>query len=297
MMKKDFYKILGVDKSARTEEIKKRYRELAKKHHPDANRGSKKSEELFKAISQAYETLKDKKKRKAYDQRFNSDHPRSHTYSGQGGTNEQYGEPFRQGYGRTGPNRNTREEAPNFDTPTRGFDLQFIIDVPLVTVALGGKVPYTYEKYINCPACEGTGSEAGKKCPACQGKRLIVAPVTVNVEIPAGVADQFTLRLENQGCEGRNGGPPGDLLLKVNTLPHPIFKRVRNDVLAKVGISKTLAKEGGAKKIETLDAVRTIPVEEGTLSGEEYRLRGEGAVSLCESKRGDFIIKFFITDN
>lgn len=297
MKSKDYYKILGVDKSARIEEIKKRYRELAKKHHPDANKGSKKSEELFKAISQAYETLKDKKKRKAYDQRFNGDHARTHTYSERGGADETHREPYRQGHGRSGPYGKPREEAPNFDTPTRGFDLQFIIDVPLVTVLLGGKTPYSYEKYINCPDCEGTGSISGKKCNACLGKRQVVAPVKVDVEIPAGVADQFTLRLENQGCEGRNGGPPGDLLLKINTLPHPRFKRMRNDVIAKVGISPKLAREGGTQTVETLDATRTIPVEEGTLTGEEYRLPGAGAVSLCENKRGDFIIKFFITDN
>lgn len=294
MKDKDYYKILGVDKSARVDEIKKRYRELAKKHHPDANKGSKKSEELFKTISQAYETLKDKKKRKAYDQRFNSDHTQ-HKRRGE----DPYREPFRQGQDRSGPygQSRTREEAPRADTPTRGFDLQFIIDVPLVIVALGGKVPYAYDKYINCPDCLGAGINAGKKCPACLGKKQVVTPVTLDVEIPAGVADQFTLRLENLGCEGKNGGPPGDLMLKINTLAHPRFKRVRDDVFAKVNISPKLAKEGGTQEIETLDAVRTIPVEEGTLTGEEYRLPGEGAVSLCANKRGDFIIKFFITEN
>lgn len=291
MKRKDYYKILGVDKDARIDEIKKRYRDLAKKHHPDANRGSKKSEELFKSITEAYETLKNKRKRLAYDrQRDTADYHERYE-------SNEYEYARRQGFRRSGFSEPPGDEPPppDPDRPTRGFDLQFMIDVPLVIVALGGKIPYTYEKYVTCPVCGGTGK--AKKCGVCRGKRQVVAPVTVEVEIPAGVADQFTLRVENQGGEGKNGGTPGDLLLKINTLPHPRFKRVKNDIFAKIAISPKLAREGGTQAVETLDSIRTIPVEEGTLTGEEYRLQGEGAASLCERKRGDFIIKFFISEN
>lgn len=291
MKRKDYYKILGVDKDARIDEIKKRYRDLAKKHHPDANRGSKKSEELFKSITEAYETLKNKRKRLAYDrQRDTADYHERYE-------SNEYEYTRRQGFRRSGFSEPPGDEPPppDPDRPTRGFDLQFMIDVPLVIVALGGKIPYTYEKYITCPVCGGTGK--AQKCGVCRGKRQVVAPVTLEVEIPAGVADQFTLRVENQGGEGKNGGPPGDLLLKINTLPHPRFKRVKNDIFAKIAISPKLAREGGTQAVETLDSIRTIPVEEGTLTGEEYRLQGEGAASLCERKRGDFIIKFFISEN
>lgn len=293
MKKRDFYKILGVDKDSSAEEIKKRYRELAKKYHPDTNQGSKKSEEIFKTITAAYDTLGDKKKRQAYDRQQRSGydtHYESHRSANAHSHTHWQEHDHRQS--------RTREEPPyDPDTPVRGFDLQLMIDVPIVTVALGGTIPFTYEKYVTCSACDGTGKSAGKKCGTCRGKRQAVASVTIDVDIPAGVADHYTLRVENQGGEGKNGGPPGDLLLKIVTLPHPQFKRVKNDIFAKVNISKKLASEGGVQVVETLDAIRTIPVEEGTLTGEEYRLPGEGAVNLSERKRGDFIIKFFISEN
>ncbi len=308
MKTKDFYEILGVPKQATVQEIKKRYRELAKKHHPDANEGSKKSEEIFKTVTAAYETLRDKKKRQVYDRQRSHEgsqsrararsRPRSGSaYSGNWNeydfereTRSSHQEPFsRAGF---------QEEAPfDPDTPTRGFDLQFIIDVPLETVALGGKTAYAYEKYVNCAACAGTGKNGDGKCGACKGKRQTVAPVTVEVEIPPGVADQFTLRFENKGGEGKNGGPPGDLLLKINTLPHPRFKRVKSDIYAEVKIPPELAESGGTLEVKTLDAMRSIQVEEGTLTGEELRLTGEGAAILWGKKRGDFIIKFFISHN
>ena len=294
MRKKDFYEILGVGREAPTDEIKKKYRELAKQHHPDANQGSKKSEEFFKSITAAYETLKDKKKRQAYDRQGDNNH--SQHGKGYERTGKNHAES--QGYRRSGFYGQAKDGlSHNPDTPARGFDLQFMIDVPLVTVALGGKVQYVYEKYINCSTCGGRGKVTGKKCGTCNGKRQALAPTALEVEIPAGVADQFTLRIENQGCEGRNGAPPGDLLLKINTLPHPRFKRVRNDIFAKIAIPKKLALEGGVQEVETLDSIRAIPVEEGTLTGEELRLQGEGAVSPIERKRGDFIIKFFVSEN
>lgn len=304
MKTKDFYEILGVPKQATVQEIKKRYRELAKKHHPDANEGSKRSEEIFKTITAAYETLRDKKKRQVYDRQRSSagSRPRARPRPGSaysGNWNEydfersarsSYQEPF----SRTG----FQEEAPfDPDTPTRGFDLQFIIDVPLETVALGGKTTYAYEKYVNCAACAGTGKSGDGKCGVCKGKRQTVAPVAVEVEIPPGVADQFTLRFENKGGEGKNGGPPGDLFLKVNTLPHPRFKRVKSDIYAEIKIPPELAETGGTLEVKTLDAVRAVQVEEGTLTGEELRLTGEGAAILWGKKRGDFIIKFFISGN
>lgn len=292
MKKKDLYEILGVDRKASVEQIKKKYRELAKKHHPDANQGSKKSESIFKSITAAYEILKDKKKRQAYDRRDSGDQ-----YQRGWQTGESHEHAHRQGW-RSGRQSSERTEPQyNPDSPTRGFDLQFMIDVPLVTTALGGKMQYTFEKPVTCPACGGTGQAVSGKCGNCKGKRQIQAPVTLEIHIPAGVADQFTLRVENQGGAGKNGGPPGDLLLKINVQPHPKFKRVKNDIFAKIVISKSLAKAGGFQDVQTLDSVRVVPVEEGTLTGEEYRLPGEGAMNLCERKRGDFIIKFFVSDN
>ncbi|OGW25332.1 MAG: molecular chaperone DnaJ [Nitrospinae bacterium RIFCSPLOWO2_12_FULL_47_7] len=312
----DYYKILGVDKGATLKEIKKQYRDLAKKHHPDANAGSKKSEEIFKRISAAYGTLKDKKKRLEYDRRHaaSGEHRRGYSpprrKSGGGGNYDGY-EEFRERYERSGSRGSAsgqreepfassdfhEEEQVDPNTPTGGFDLQFMVDVPLATVAIGGKIKYSYEKYLNCAACKGTGGANGGACAVCKGKKQVVGPVSIDVNIPPGVADQYVLRIEREGGEGKNGGPAGDLFLKICAIPHPRFKRVRNDIYAEVKVSSDLAEKGGSLTVQMLDSVRTIQVEEGTLTGEEYRIPGEGAAINWGKKRGDFIVKFLITND
>lgn len=298
---KNYYKTLGVEKNASFADIKKRYRELAKKHHPDVNKGSKKAENNFKIISAAYNVLSNKKSRLEYDQTYRqqtrpkrpasggwSDPSNDFDFSGRPKTGQQ--SDFRQ---------TTPEEEQKFDPefPTRGFDLQFMIDLPLVTVALGGTIPYSYEKYVKCMDCEGTGFVDSEECLVCKGKRLVVRGVTVKVKIPPGVADRYTLRIPNEGGEGRNGGPPGDLLLQVCSRPHPRFKRLKTDIYAEISISPELAETGGSLEIETLDSVQTIEVEEGTLTGEQVRLPGLGAAILWGKKRGDLILKFKIQDD
>tara|TARA_Y100001960_G_scaffold258600_1_gene278129 strand:- start:584 stop:1504 length:921 start_codon:yes stop_codon:yes gene_type:complete len=297
---RDYYKILGVTTKTPKSELKKKYRELAKKYHPDSNEGSKEAEDKFKIVSEAYEILSDSKKRKKYDrQRKYKNQSRSRPSSqpnwNQGppggfgnrpDENEQsYQEPF-----------SAEPEPVDPEMPTSGFDLQFIIDVPLPTVALGGTIPFTYEKYIKCQNCDGTGVQNSNECLTCQGKQLVVDSVTLNVKIPPGVADQYTLAIIKEGGEGKNGGPPGELFLKVNTQPHPHFKRIKNDIISRVIIPKSLADKGGSFEVKTLNGTKIIEVEEGTLVGEELRIRGEGAAINWGKKRGDFIIKFDIQD-
>ena len=297
---RDYYKILGVTTKTPKSELKKKYRELAKKYHPDSNEGSKEAEDKFKIVSEAYEILSDSKKRKKYDrQRKYKNQSRSRPSSqpnwNQGppggfgnrpDENEQsYQEPF-----------SAEPEPVDPEMPTSGFDLQFIIDVPLPTVALGGTIPFTYEKYIKCQNCDGTGVQNSNECLTCQGKQLVVDSVTLNVKIPPGVADQYTLAIIKEGGEGKNGGPPGELFLKVNTQPHPHFKRIKNDIISRVIIPKSLADKGGSFEVKTLNGTKIIEVEEGTLVGEELRIRGEGAAINWGKKRGDLIIKFDIKD-
>ncbi len=295
---RNYYKILGITQKTKKAELKKKYRELAKKYHPDTNSGSKVAEDKFKIISEAYEILSNAKKRKAYDRErtFRERSPRrpksqpDWNASGfgreSGGNRQGYEEPFAQ-----------EPESIDPDMPTSGFDLQFMADVPLPIVALGGTIPYTYEKYVHCEECEGTGTSGGDECPECQGKQLIVRSVTLDVKIPPGVADQYTLAILKEGGAGRNGGPPGALYLKICTQPHPKFKRVKNDIIREVTISSKLAEEGGPLEIETLTATTTIQVEEETLIGEELRVPGEGAAISWGKKRGDLIIKFNIEDD
>ncbi|MBT3366773.1 MAG: J domain-containing protein [Nitrospina sp.] len=294
---RNYYKILGITQKTSKADIKKKYRELAKKYHPDTNSGSKVAEDKFKIISEAYEVLSNAKKRKEYDrerayQKKSPRRPRSQPdWSGppggfgreSGGNQQRQEEPFAQ-----------EPEAVDPDMPTSGFDLQFMIDVPLPIVALGGTIPYTYEKYVQCEECEGTGSSGGDECPECQGKQLVVRSVTLDVKIPPGVADQYTLAFIKEGGAGRNGGPPGQLFLKICTQPHPKFKRVKNDIIEEVFISASLAEEGGPLKVDTLNGTTTIQVEEETLVGEELRVPGEGAAISWGKKRGDLIIKFNI---
>ena len=181
--------------------------------------------------------------------------------------------------------------------PTSGFDLQFVVDVPLPVAALGGTIPYSYEKYVRCEICEGTGAQGSDECSECQGKQLIVRPVNLDVKIPPGVADNYTLAFIKEGGEGRNGGPPGDLFLRVCIQPHPKFKRIKNDIIHEVTISSRLAEEGGPLEIETLNATTIIQVEEETLVGEELRVPGEGSAISWGKKRGDLIIKFNIEED
>ena len=297
---RDYYKILGVTAKTPKNELKKKYRELAKKYHPDSNEGSKEAEDKFKIVSEAYEILSDSKKRKEYDRQRNyrkqsRSRPSSQPnwaqeppggFGHRPGENDQsYQEPFA-----------AEPEPVDPDMPTSGFDLQFIIDVPLPTVALGGTIPFTYEKYVKCQDCDGTGIQNSNECLTCQGKQLVVRSVTLNVKIPAGVADQYTLAIIKEGGEGKNGGPPGELFLKVNTQPHPHFKRIKNDIISRVTITKNLADEGGSFEVKTLNGTKIIEVEEGTLVGEELRIRGEGAAINWGKKRGDLIIKFDIKD-
>ena len=306
MPRRDYYKILGVARDAKLREIKKKYRELAKKYHPDANNGSKKAEIQFKVLSEAYSTLGNAKKRREYDRKHPSRGPsRKRTtedWSPPPGGRWGYGFGNYEARGRTqydgSFDRTATEEPPppDPDAPTRGFDLQFMIDVPFTTVALGGAVPYIYEKYVECGACVGTGESSGETCKTCEGKRRVVKEVFLDVKIPPGVADKYILRIQDEGGAGMNGGPPGDLFLKICTEPHPNFKRKKSDIYAETLISSELAEKGGTLNVETLDAVKTIEVEEGTLTGEELRLPGEGAAILWGKKRGDFIVKFAIAD-
>ncbi len=296
----NYYKVLGVTQKTSKADLKKKYRELAKKYHPDTNSGSKSAEDKFKIISEAYDVLSDAKKRKSYDRERSYQKRSPRQPKGQPNWNSPPG-----GFGK-GPNDNQQRYEEPFaqepepidpDMPTSGFDLQFMIDVPLPDAALGGTINYSYDKYVRCEECEGTGTQGSDECSECQGKQLVVRPVTLDVKIPPGVADQYTLSFIKKGGEGRNGGPPGDLFLRVCVQPHPKFKRVKNDIIHEVTISSKLAEEGGAFEVETLNGTTSIQVEEETLIGEELRVPGEGSAIGWGKKRGDLIIKFNIEED
>lgn len=302
---RDYYKILGAQLKDNAQTIKKKFRALAREHHPDANAGSVKSEEKFKLISEAYEILSDNSKRKEYDRMRSSGGggSASRRQSHRRGPGKPGDDPFDFGrkYQRkeqqdTGPEPGPgfdQEPVINPDLPTRGFDLQFMVNIPFHTACLGGQISYNYDKHVACTNCKQTGkTENYETCPVCEGNTRVVENVTVDVEIPRGVRDQYTLRTRNLGGAGRNGGPPGDLLIKVCIIPDKRFKRVNNDVWLEWTIPGHLAETGGPLVIRTLDKNQKIEIEENTLTGEEYRIRGAGAYEPWGKKRGDLIIKF-----
>jgi molecular chaperone DnaJ len=297
---RNYYKVLGITQKTSKADIKKRYRELARKYHPDTNSGSKTAEDKFKVVAEAYEVLSDVKKRNEYDRQQSNQKRAPRRPTGQPNWNSPPG-----GFGK-GPRDSQKGYEEPFaqepepvdpDMPTSGFDLQFMVDVPLSVAALGGTIAYSYEKYVRCEECEGTGFQGSDECSKCQGKQLIVRPVTLDVKIPPGVADNYTLAFIKEGGEGRNGGPSGDLFLRVCIQPHPKFKRVKNDIIHEVIISSRLAEGGGPLEVETLDATTIIQVEEETLVGEELRVPGEGSAISWGKKRGDLIIKFNIEED
>jgi DnaJ-class molecular chaperone len=305
---KDYYKILGVTQKASSKDIKKRYRELAKEHHPDTNQGSKKSEETFKIISEAYSTLINPKKKKQYDRMrangFGSPRTRSRNHRPDWGDEYDFG----QQYARKGPREEPRDpfgragyqEEPEIDPdfPTRGFDLQFLVDVPFVLAALGGPLPFHYQKQVTCPDCRGSGKNSEEdECLTCKGTQRIIRDDKLDVDIPSGIVDQYTLRIPDKGGAGRNGGPPGDLLLKICIQPHKRFKKIKSDIYAETPIPPELAETGGTLEVETLDSRQVIEVEEGTLTGEEHRIPGAGSTEPWGKKRGDFVIKFHIIEH
>jgi molecular chaperone DnaJ len=311
MVAKNYYKVLGVKGNFTPDELKKKYRDLAKKYHPDANKGSKKAEEYFKVVSLAYDTLKDKKKRRDYDLKQDYASRTERTSPGsspRGGNQSSSKDGFRNPYGFRSSQRQrpedpftnpftTEEQAFDPNMPVRGLDLHFMIDVPFRTVVLGGPMKYSYEKYVNCDNCSGTGSSAGEECSVCDGKRQVVIQTSIEVKIPPGVADQKSIRIEGKGGEGKNGGPPGDLILKIQTKKHPTFKRDKENIYAEVKINAKLAQTGGEIEVETLDSVKKIYLEEDTLTGEEYRISGLGAAIQWGKKRGDFIVKFLVVND
>ncbi len=273
MALKDFYKTLGVGEAATADELKKAYRKLAKKYHPDANGGDKAKEAKFKEISEAYDTLGDTKKREEYDTQ------RKNPFAGSGGFPQGFG-----GFGGGATGRRGRRMDVNINLEDlfggigsmpdsfgegratgkrvqRGTDLQTSIDLALSEAALGVEKTLTLE-------------------PHNQGGRKVV------MRIPAGVEDGETIRVPGQGRTGARGGAPGDLLVKVHVLPHPSIRRRGVDLEVDVLIQIDEAVLGTKADVQTLEGKAQVSVPAGTSSGQKLRLRGKGA-SDRKGGRGD----------
>jgi len=299
---KDYYQILGVSRTATEREIKSAYRKLARKHHPDVNRGDKVSEERFKEVSEAYEVLSDADKRKKYDQ-FGHLGGDSWRHVGEAGFNPGAGG----GFGGGGFNPEDLGMNVNLDDllgglfgagkagrfrrqqmATRGNDLQYEVEITLEEAYRGAERTLTLRVHESCPTCHGSGNTADNRlCPTCGGLGVAESPRSLTVKIPKGVKDGSRIRLTGKGEPGMNGGPAGDLFLIPRIAPHARFERKGDDLYTDVAVTFPQAALGAEVSVQTLDGAVTARVPAGTSTGQSLRLRGKGMPKLMEEGAGD----------
>jgi molecular chaperone DnaJ len=326
MAQKDYYNILGVSENASTDEIKKAYRRLAKKYHPDANPGNKAAEERFKEISEANEVLGNPQKRKEYDQlrKFGGGGP--HGFEGfdfegfRRGTGRKFSFEDLGGLGGFSDlfssffDRGERARQRSWSAQ-KGQNLYAEIEIPFDLAISGGKYTFGIKKEDTCPVCHGSGAQPGSKittcpecggtgmvsfsqgafaiqrpCPRCFGKGKIVSqPCStcsgsgevlgskrIAIKIPQGVEDGTNLRLRGQGQPGISGGPPGDLIVRINVSAHRFFERKGADIFCKVPINIAQTILGSKIRVRTIDGKVDLKIPPGTQSGTKFRLKGRG---------------------
>ena len=327
MERRDYYEILGVDRSASDEEIKRSYRRLAMQHHPDRNPGDKKAEEKFKEAAEAYEVLRDAEKRKIYD-RYGHEGINGTGFRGFSGFDDiftNFSDIFEDVFGFSG----TRARS----AVRQGADLRYDLRVSFMDAVKGTSTQIELEKFERCRECAGTGAAAGtqpENCPSCAGSgtvtqssgfftisttcpqcrgagRVIKNPCkacygtgkakvrkTVSLRIPAGVETGSRLRLRGEGEEGDFGGPSGDLYVFIHVEPHEFFERDGHDILCRIPVSITQAALGAAVEVPTVEGKESLKIPKGTQSGRIFRLKGKGVPHLKGLGRGDQVIQVLV---
>ena len=323
MSKQDYYQTLGLQKNSSDAEIKKAYRKLAMKYHPDRNPDDKSAEIKFKEAKEAYEVLSDNQKRAAYDQ---FGHAGVNNQAGMGGGfntgdafNDIFGDMFGDIFGNA---RGQRRQS----SAQRGADLRYELDLDLEQAVFGETIKINIPSLIGCDTCAGSGAKKGTQatrclrcegrgsvrvqqgfftlqqtCPECRGVgQTIKDPCidcsgsgrvqkerTISIKIPPGVDQDDRIRLSSEGEAGMKGGPPGDLYVDVNIRSHPIFKREGSNLFCEVPISFTKAALGGTVEVPTIDGAVNLTIPTETQSGEVFRLRGKGVQSYRDRVLGD----------
>lgn len=326
MTKRCYYEILGIERNASDEEIKKSYRKLAMQHHPDRNPGNKEAEEMFKEAAVAYEVLSDREKRDIYD-RFGHEGLNGIGFKGFSGFEDvfaSFGDIFEDIFGfSTGRSRSRTAQRP-------GSDLRYDLKISFIDAAFGTSTDIDIVKLEKCYECSGLGAAAGtspetcrrcngkgqvtqssgfftisttcaqcrgegkiitKPCSACRGTGRAQVKKSVNLKIPAGVETGSRLRLHGEGEEGEHGGPSGDLYVFIHVEPHEIFERRDQDVYCQLPISFVQAALGSTIEVQTLNGIEKVKIPRGTQTGSTLRLKGKGIPHLRGFGRGDQIIE------
>lgn len=329
MAKRDYYEVLGVDRSADTEEIKKAYRKLALKFHPDRNPNDKAAEEKFKELGEAYEALSEPQTRAAYDQyghaafdararaRAGGFHDPAEIFREVFGGSSIFDDLFGGGERRGGG-------------PQRGDDLRYDMELTFMEAAQGCEREVTVNKLDACDQCRGTGAEAGstsKVCPACGGRGQVVTSrgifsiaqtcprcegrgnvidkpckacggagrrertSKIKIKVPAGVEGGSRLRSSGNGEAGVRGGPPGDLYVVLHVKRHELFQREGDDLLCEVPISFAQAALGGVVEVPTLTDTAEVKIPAGTQAGAVFRLKGKGVKNVQGYGAGDLMVR------
>jgi len=322
MAKRDYYEILGVAKNASDEDIKKAYRKLAMKYHPDRNPDSKAAEEKFKEAKEAYEMLSDPAKRDAYDRYGHAgvDPNMGAGQAGFGNFSDAFGDIFGDIFGQAG--RGGRGGPQVY----RGADLRYNLEVTLEQAAHGFDTTIRVPSWDECDTCHGSGAKPGtspvtcttcgghgqvrmqqgffsiqQTCPKCHGSgKMVPNPCgtcggagrikrnkTLEVKIPAGIDDGMRIRSSGNGEPGMNGGPPGDLYVEIHIKPHEVFQRDGDDLHCEVPVSFAKAALGGEVEVPTLNGKASFTLPEGTQSGKTFRLRGKGIKGVRSGYPGD----------
>ncbi|PTJ89537.1 molecular chaperone DnaJ [Staphylococcus simulans] len=330
MAKRDYYEVLGVSKDASKDEIKKAYRKLSKKYHPDINK-EEGADEKFKEITEAYEVLSDENKRANYDQ-FGHNGPQGgfggqgfggQDFSGFGGGFEDIFSTF---FGGGGAQRD-----PN--APRKGDDLQYTMTISFEEAVFGAEKEISIRKEVKCETCDGSGAKPGSKkktchycngaghvsveqntilgrvrtekvcpvcngtgeeieepCPTCHGKGTQTKNVKIKVKVPKGVDTDQQIRLAGEGAAGHNGGPQGDLYVVFRVKPSDKFIREGDDIFYNLKISFPQAALGDEVKVPTLDGEVILTVPEGTQDGKQFRMKEKGVKNVHGYGYGDLFV-------
>ncbi len=327
MSKRDYYEVLGVQRSCSIEDVKAAYRRLAKEHHPDRNPGDGTAEHKFKEVNEAYDILKDADKRAAYDRFGHAAFDNGMAGRGANGFDfsASFTDVFDDLFGEFMGGKRARRQ-------NRGGDLRYNLEISLQDAFQGKTAEIQVPSLVSCEDCKGAGAAPGTKpetcgtcaghgkvratqgfftvertCPKCRGQgRVVRHPCktcngsghlqkerTLSVDIPPGVEEGTRIRLSGEGQAGFNGGPPGDLYIFLSVTPHPFFQREGQDLYCRVPISFATAALGAEIEVPTLSGGRArINITEGTQTGHQFKLRGRGMPVLrTGGQHGDMYVE------